>query len=123
VKCRPLKGRSCLAAIMPVPLSRPASFYPTSAVLPFATEPEMPMIELTEWQDIQSAPRCGMDILLWLPACPSLTDEARDNHAVVGGWYASECGEVWHDTNALSWSAFKVLWPHPTYWMPLPPRP
>ena len=67
----------------------------------------------TQWQGIESAPRDGKAVLLWVPA-----DDGWDAY-VASGWYESGAFDRrWYaavDENPLS--------PQPTHWMPLPTPP
>lgn len=72
-----------------------------------------------EWQPIETAPRDGTNILIYVPRAAEAGDmatvhwHARGWHASDGAW-VSTYGEVGHD----EWYASD-----PTHWMPLPPPP
>lgn len=73
----------------------------------------MPVQAEPQWYGIETAPRDGKAVLLWVPA-----DDGWDAY-VASGWYESGVFDRrWYaamDENPLS--------PQPTHWMPLPTPP
>lgn len=66
-----------------------------------------------EWQDIETAPKDGTLILLYLP------DEREGTRHTVGGWVGDTA--QWY---GVSPSATGAIWrTQPTHWMKLPPAP
>lgn len=66
-----------------------------------------------EWQPIETAPKDGTDILLFIPDFANWPGDAR---IVSVCW--SECG-WWQDNGAAGCNT----WGHPTHWQHLPTPP
>jgi hypothetical protein len=66
-----------------------------------------------EWQPIETAPRDGTPVLLYVPK-----HEGWEPF-IVQGWYESGAFDRgWYEAASENWCK-----PSPTHWMPLPPPP
>lgn len=65
-----------------------------------------------EWQPIETAPKDGTNILLFIP------EWRPEYQRVVGHWGRSFFGEKWFDNVGM-----KALSCRPSHWMPLPEPP
>lgn len=87
---------------------------------------------MSDWLPIESAPKDGTPMLLWLKKAPDRNYSVKgvcDNHA-IGFWLHSrwssieveDCGTMGGEmTGWMSdWASLDLS---PTHWMPLPPAP
>ena len=85
---------------------------------------------MTEWRPIETAPRDGTPVLLYIPGenswnrldgTPDMVVGIWTNFSMETGWF-SDCGDV--DQGYESTGAYFVHDTHnPTHWMPLPSPP
>lgn len=68
---------------------------------------------MSEWRDIESAPRDGTEILLYRP----------DAHKTRDPTYAVGRGVSEPRTSPQGVVHYTDRWCHPTLWMPIPPLP
>lgn len=79
------------------------------------------------WQPIETAPKDGRQLLLWIPSFGSL------GTMVTAYWFLDE-GKPrpkpsWRNTGSMTrltpqkWSPYKATLGQPTHWMPLPAGP
>lgn len=68
-----------------------------------------------EWQPIETAPRDGTDVLLFVPW------KGKDVMAV--GWWAQAIGGHWCLAGGVEIDTDIFDYADPTYWMPLPDPP
>lgn len=68
---------------------------------------------MTDWQPIDTAPKDGTDVLLFIPDFANYPDSPRVVSALWG-----DCG--WWQDNA---AAGCQTWGNPTHWQPLPAAP
>lgn len=70
---------------------------------------------MKEWQPIETAPKDGRSVLLWMPGGDGTDDERRCD---IGCWGVPDWShyEMWLMNMGDGWFA-------PTHWMPLPPPP
>lgn len=85
---------------------------------------------MSEWKTIESAPRDGTRIFLWLPEIEGYQRERRIESFWMCGYWANEYGNgqasnvnarpsrEYGEFLAATWEPIK-----PTHWMPLPPPP
>ena len=74
--------------------------------------------QVTEWKTIDSAPRDGTRVDLWVPGIGRVTDAAwqKADHVPLYGWHH----QAWYDPE---WPEDGREWVEPTHWMPIPEPP
>lgn len=72
---------------------------------------------MSDWQPIDTAPKDGSWVLLWLPSPRSYLVKAR--------WLDSEeyVDDIWHEWQQQGGDRVRCILPGPTHWMPLPKPP